>query len=84
MRGQLDARDTDNSETGQARPRGIQGKTVLNTLDPFPLLRRLSGPSWSLLQNYFDTNIPVELSKDHTTVAFSEDQVYNLIRVACD
>ena len=82
--GSLDPQDTDDSGAAPSSSRGNQGGTVLNTLDPFPHLRRLSGPSRSLLKKYFETNAPVELSKDHTTVAFSEDQVYNLIRVACD
>ena len=76
LRGQLDDQISDGSE-----PRG---DPALNSLDPFPHSRRLSGPSRSLLKKYFDENVPVELAKDHTTVAFSEDQVYNLIRVACD
>ena len=37
-----------------------------------------------MLKKYFDKNPAVTLSKDHTSVAFSEDQVYNLIRIACD
>ena len=56
----------------------------MNSVDPFPHLRRFSDPSRSLLNTYFEQNVPIELSKDHTTVASSEDQVYNLIRVACD
>ena len=57
---------------------------VLNSLHAFPYLRRLSGPSCTLLNKYFGKNTPVTLSKDHTTVAFSEDRTYYLIRVACD
>ena len=54
-------------------------------LDPYPHLRRgLSGPRRSLLKTYFEKNPPATLSKDHTTVAFSEDQVYTLMIVACD
>ena len=76
--------DTDTADGGQTDVENSRGDPVLNSLDPFPFLRRLSGPSRSLLKKYFDQNPPVELSKDHTTVAFSEEQVYNLIRVACD
>ena len=75
---------TNNEETDLSDTGNTQGNTVLNSIDPFPNLRRLSGPSRSLLKSYFDKNVPVILSKDHKTVAFSEDQVYNLIRVACD
>ena len=73
------AESTDGDQAGTSR----DCNTVLNSLGPIHHLRRLSGPSRSLLKKYFETNPPVNLSTDHTTVAFSEDQVYNLIRVAC-
>ena len=84
LAGQVGDLDTDTADGGQTDVENSRGDPVLNSLDPFPFLRRLSGPSRSLLKKYFDQNPPVELSKDHTTVAFSEEQVYNLIRVACD
>ena len=73
--------DNDTDQFSLGRPQETQ---YLNSLDPYPELRRLTGPSRSLLKRYFEENVPVSLSKDHTTVAFSQDQVYNLIRVACD
>ena len=84
LAGQVGDLDTDTADGGQTDVENSRGDPVLNSLDPFPFLRLLSGPSRSLLKKYFDQNPPVELSKDHTTVAFSEEQVYNLIRVACD
>ena len=60
------------------------GGIGLNSVDPYPHLRRPTGPSCSSLNKYFEQNHAMVLSKDHTTVAFNEYQVYNLIRVACD
>ena len=71
-------------ETGPSGKEENQGPIWLNSYDPYPHLRRPSGPSRSFFKTYFEKNPPTTLSKDHTTVAFSEDQVYNLIRVACD
>ena len=76
--------DTDTADGSQTDVENLRGNPLLHSLDPFPLLTRLSGPSRSLLKKYFDQSHPVNLPKDHTTVAFREDQMYNLIRVACD
>ena len=67
----LEVPGTDQMETEQSGTGEAQGATVLDSVDPFPNLRRLSGPSRSLLKTYFEKNAPVELPKDHTTVAFS-------------
>ena len=74
---------TDTSDADQTGTEENQIEVGLNSVDPYPHFRRY-GLNRSLLKRYFEQNPPVELPGNHTTDAFREDQVYNLIRLACD
>ena len=47
-------------------------------------LRELSGRSRAILKQYFDTDDPYTFPVGHRTVAFTEPQVYHLLRVLTD
>ena len=58
--------------------------TRLNSMDPFPGLRHLSGRSRGMLKEFFEKNVPIQLPRDHPTLALSEDQAYQLLRIVSD
>ena len=60
---------------------GELGEPRLNSMDPLPGIRHLSGQSRGNLKEYFERNVPIELPRDHPTIALSEDQAYHLLRV---
>ena len=47
-------------------------------------LRELSGRSRAILKQYFDTEDPYTFPVGHRTVAFTEPQIYHLLRVLTD
>ena len=44
----------------------------------------LSGRSRAILKEYFDEAAPIRLQVGHSTVAFTEPQIYHLLRVLTD
>ena len=60
---------------------GELGEPRLNSMDPLPGIRHLTGQSRGILKEYFERNVPIELPRDHPTIALSEDQAYHLLRV---
>ena len=60
---------------------GELGEPRLNSMDPLPGIRHLTGQSRGILKEYFERNVPIELPRDHPTIALSEDQTYHLLRV---
>ena len=57
------------------------GSTLATEIDNFP---QLSGRSRALLKRYFEETDAFRLPEGHPIVAFTEPQVYNLLRVLTD
>ena len=60
---------------------GEEDNTGLNSMDTLPHLRPMNKDSRALLKECFDQNVPIRLPQGQQTIAFSEEQVYQMLRV---
>ena len=81
MESGTDGGDESDIYTQQQRPEGTRIPGVPIEIDGLP---QLSGRSRALLKGYFDEAEVFRLPAGHPTVAFTESQVYNLLRVLTD